>query len=163
MKRRTPGKTLIVGYGNPLRSDDGFGWQASQGLAGALVGREVEVITCHQLTPELADPLSQCALAIFLDADARGTPGQIHCRRIKPAPPSPEAFTHNCTPAQLLASAGTLYGSQPDGISITVSAESFDLGDQLSPSVSAALPKVTARVCRLVKQSSSRRPRRRKK
>jgi len=156
MKRRTPGKTLIVGYGNPLRSDDGFGWQAAQGLAGALAGREVEVITCHQLTPELADPLSQCALAIFLDADAHGTPGQIHCRRIKPAPPSPEAFTHNCTPAHLLSEAERLFGARPEGMSITVSAGTFEFGDKLSPAVSASLLKVTERVCRLVKQSSNR-------
>ena len=48
-------KALIIGYGNPLRSDDGFGWHAGRLLAQALAGQEAEVITCHQLTPELAD------------------------------------------------------------------------------------------------------------
>ena len=72
---------LIIGYGNPLRSDDGFGWHASRLLAQALAGQDVgaplvgalewagtrpapttvEIITCHQLTPELAEPLSQSA------------------------------------------------------------------------------------------------------
>jgi hydrogenase maturation protease len=33
MKRSKPGKTLIIGYGNPLRSDDGLGWHASRLLA----------------------------------------------------------------------------------------------------------------------------------
>jgi len=155
MKRPKPRKILIVGYGNPLRSDDGFGWQASQDLAVALAGREVEVITCHQLTPELAEPLSRCALAIFLDAAARGSPGQMHCCNITPTPPSPEAFTHNCTPAHLLASAHELYGSRPRGLSITVSAETFAFGDQLSPAVAAALPKVKDQVNRLVNQATA--------
>src|SRR5208282_6599133 len=66
---------LVIGYGNPLRSDDGFGWHASRLLAEALTGRDVEVITCHQLTPELAHPLSQCRRAVFIDADAQGEPG----------------------------------------------------------------------------------------
>ncbi len=150
MKLRRLGKTLIIGYGNPLRSDDGFGWQVSQGLAGALAGREVEVIACQQLTPELSEPLSRCALAIFLDADAQGRPGQIRCRQVKPASPSPDAFTHNCTPAQLLLNAEHLYGSRPHGIAITVSGESFAFGDKLSPVVSSTLPKVVKQVSRLV-------------
>jgi len=155
MKRPKPRKILIVGYGNPLRSDDGFGWQASQNLARALAGREVEVMTCHQLTPELAEPLSRCALAIFLDADARGSPGTIHCRNIKPVPPTPDAFTHNCTPAHLLASAHRLYGSMPRGVSITVSAETFAFGDRLSPVVAAAVPKVMEQVTRLVERATA--------
>ena len=156
-------RTLVVGYGNPLRSDDGFGWQVSQILAGTLTGCEVEVIACHQLTPELAEPLSRCALAIFLDAEARGIPGQIHCRKLKPASPTPQAFTHHCGPAQLLANAERLYGSRPEGISITVSAERFGFGDKLSPAVSAAVPKVLARVHRLVKHPPNRASGRRKK
>src|SRR5580704_15594719 len=51
-------RTLVIGYGNPLRSDDALGWHASRLLAQALAGQEVDVITCHQLTPELAEPLS---------------------------------------------------------------------------------------------------------
>src|SRR5579862_3803538 len=77
---RTPDlgpRILIVGYGNPLRRDDALGWHASRLLAEALVGKDVEVITCHQLTPELAEPLSRCQRAVFIDADAEGKPGEI--------------------------------------------------------------------------------------
>jgi hydrogenase maturation protease len=146
MKCRNPGKTLIVGYGNPLRSDDGFGWHVTRALAPVLAGCEVEVMTCHQLTPEIAEPLSRCHFAIFLDADSRGTPGKLHCRKVRPASPPPGAFTHGCTPAHLLASAEKLYGSRPEAVTLTVSVRTFAFGEKLSPVVSAALPGVVEQV-----------------
>jgi hydrogenase maturation protease len=141
---------LIIGYGNPLRTDDAFGWHASRLLSQALTGKDVEVITCHQLTPELAEPLSQCRRAVFIDADAEGKPGEIHRRPVRPNVPTSSSFTHTCTPSGLLASAKQLYGHRPQAIIITVTAQSFEFGDTLSPVVSAALPKVVAEVCHWV-------------
>jgi len=141
---------LIIGYGNPLRSDDGFGWHASRMLAEALLGQDVEVITCHQLTPELAEPLSQCRRAVFIDADANGEAGAIHRRAVHPQVPTSSAFTHSCTPSGLLASAQGLYGRHPQALAITVSAQAFEFGDTLSPAVTAALPEVVDQVCQWV-------------
>ncbi len=149
MRRPKMSQTLIIGYGNPLRSDDGFGWHAGRLVARELVGQDAEVITCHQLTPELAEPLSQCSRAVFIDADAEGDPGDIHCRNVVPQAPASSAFTHSCTPSGLLASAEVLYGLRPPAVVITVSAQSFAFGDSLSPVVSAALPKVVDQVCQL--------------
>jgi len=144
-------RTLIVGYGNPLRSDDGFGWHAGRMLAQALAGQDAEVMTCHQLTPELAESLSQCGRAVFIDADVEGEPGAIHRRSIVPEVPPSSAFTHTCTPSGLLASAQHLYGHHPVSMAITVSAQSFEFGDTLSPAVSAALPEVVDQVCQWVR------------
>ena len=130
---------LVIGYGNPLRSDDGFGWHASRLLAEALAGRDVEVITCHQLTPELAERLSQSARAVFIDADAKGVPGEIHFRTVTPEAPASSGFTHTCTPSGLLASAQQLYGRCPEAIIVSVTALSFEFGESLSPVVSAAV------------------------
>jgi hydrogenase maturation protease len=149
--RRTPDsglRTLIIGYGNPLRTDDAFGWHASRLLAQVLAGQDVEVITCHQLTPELAETLSRCRRAVFLDADAAGSPGEIHRRAVRPLAPASSSFTHTCTPSGLLASAKLLYGRRPRAIVITVSAQSFEFGDALSPAISAAIPKVVEQVCK---------------
>jgi hydrogenase maturation protease len=139
-------RTLIIGYGNPLRSDDAFGWHASRLLATVLADRNVEVITCHQLTPELAEQLSRCRRAVFIDADAEGKPGEIHRRAVGPLAPKTSSFTHTCTPSGLLASAKQLYGRRPRAIVITVSALSFEFADALSPVVAAALPKVVEEV-----------------
>jgi hydrogenase maturation protease len=133
-----------------LRSDDGFGWHAGRLLAQALAGYDAEVITCHQLTPELAEPLSRCRRAVFIDADAQGTPGDVHRRAVRPQVAASSAFTHSCTPSGLLASAEGLYGHRPQAVVITVSAQSFAFGDTLSPVVSATLPKVVDQVCREV-------------
>jgi len=151
-------ETLIIGYGNPLRSDDGFGWHAGGLLAQALAGQDAEVITCHQLTPELAEPLSQSSRAVFIDADAQGTPGEIRRRAVRPEIPASSTFTHSCTPSGLLASAERLYGHRPQAVVITVSAQSFAFGDTLSPVVSAALTEVVDQVCREVGRGRSQKP-----
>ncbi len=135
-------KALIIGYGNPLRTDDAFGWYASRLLAETLTGHEIKVITCHQLTPELAESLTQCQRAVFIDADAEGEPGEIHRRAVFPQAQASSAFSHTCTPSGLLASAQQLYGHRPEAITITVTAHSFEFGEALTPIVAAALPKV---------------------
>ena len=142
-------RTLIIGYGNPLRGDDGFGWHATQCLIPALAGRDVEVLTCHQLTPELAEPLSRYALAIFIDADSQG-PRQIHQRTVRVPTHEAAAFTHTCSPSSLLANAKKLYGARPRGVAITVSAETFAYGETLSPVVAATLTEVVDQVRLLV-------------
>ena len=146
---------LIIGYGNPLRSDDSFGWEASHLLAEAVTGLDVKVVTCHQLTPELAESLSQVQRAVFLDADAEGKPGEIHRQVLSPQASTTSAFTHSCTPSGLLISAQQLYGHCPQAIVITVTAQSFEFGDILSPVVAAALPEVVAEVLRWVASSST--------
>ncbi len=158
-KPRTPDfglRTLIIGYGNPLRGDDGFGWHAGRLLAQALASRDVEVMTCHQLTPELAEPLSHCGRALFIDADSKGKPGEIHRRAVRVQLPASSAFTHTCTPSGLLASAKQLFGRSPRAIIITVSAQSFEFGEALSPAVEAALPEVLAQVRRWLEMSNAK-------
>ena len=147
MSRSRTGEALIIGFGNPLRSDDGFGWQAGRLLARELAGQEAEVITCHQLTPELAEPLSQARCAVFIDAGVEGKPGEIRHGALRPQAPASSTFSHSCSPSGLLASAQVLYGSCPKAILITVTAQSFEFGDSLSAAVSATLPKVMDQVC----------------
>ena len=147
---------VVIGYGNPLRSDDGFGWHASRLLAQRLSGQDIEVITCHQLTPELAERLSHCTLAVFLDADCKGKPGEIHSRELLPEGLPPQAFTHTCTPAGLLASAEKLYGHRPRAFAITVTAQTFEFGESLSPVVAATLPNAVEQVCRTLAMVAGR-------
>jgi hydrogenase maturation protease len=133
-----------------VRSDDGFGWHAARLIAQAPTGSGAQVVTCHQLTPELAEDLSQVSRAVFLDADCQGAPGEIHEIEVQPEAATPQAFTHTCTPAGLLAAAEQLYGRRPEATAITVSAQNFEFGDTLSPAVAAALPLVVERVRQLL-------------
>jgi hydrogenase maturation protease len=121
---------LIIGYGNPLRGDDGFGYRAAERIPGA--------IAVHQLTPELMDPIARADRVLFLDAAVEGAPGEIRRRRVEPQSAGP-AFSHHATPESLLAGALTLYGRAPDAELITVTGANFSLSDELSPAVERAL------------------------
>ena len=137
---------LILGYGNPLRSDDGFGRRAAEALMETLNSSEVEIRVGHQLTPELAETASAASLAIFIDADCDTMAGEVVSRRIEPDRSPFELFSHRLTPEVLLGMAEKLYGRAPEGILISVGAASFEHGDQLSPAVEGALPVVVEKV-----------------
>ncbi len=139
---------LVIGFGNPLRSDDGLGWRAAERLAETQP--DTAVVTTHQLVPELAETLSECERAVFIDAAdpaASGAePGTVLVQDLVPRSPEPSAFSHHLDPAGLLAMAQTLYGYAPKAQLITVVGASFDFGEQLSPSVQAALEAIVRQI-----------------
>ena len=51
--------TLIIGYGNPLRTDDGIGIVIAEAIGG---------IGLQQLKPELAEPISRAKHLVLIDA-----------------------------------------------------------------------------------------------
>jgi hydrogenase maturation protease len=115
-------RVLVLGYGNPLRSDDGLGWQVAVQLFRTNTAPEVEVLPCHQLTPELAGPVSRADTVLFLDISREGSPGEIDCREIRFQGGS-VSFTHDLTPAALLDLSSELYGSSPRGFLLSVCGE----------------------------------------
>jgi len=133
---------LIIGYGSPLRGDDGVGMRAADLLREASwpPGERPEIVACHQLTPELAEPVSRAGRVVFIDAACDDDPGTITCRPIAPEVPGPAAFTHLAGPAALLAAARRWYGRSPEAVLCSVGGKDFGLAEQLSPAVSAALP-----------------------
>ena len=79
-------RNLVVGYGNPLRGDDGLGWHAAAALAADPRLADTDVITRHQLTPELAEDIATARLAVLIDASLGDTPGCVSIREVAPAP-----------------------------------------------------------------------------
>ncbi|MFO7322325.1 MAG: hydrogenase maturation protease [Chloroflexota bacterium] len=140
---------LVIGYGNPLRGDDGAGPVAAQRLAAAGQHPLVDIRACHQLTPELAEPVSRASLVVFIDAAVGGTPGVIAQSEVLPEAPE-GIFTHHVTPATLLAAARDLYGACPRGVLLSIHGADFGLGDELSPHVENALPKLIQRAQALI-------------
>lgn len=139
-------RTLIIGYGNPLRGDDGVGWHVAQQLVAAPWDDEIHIITCHQLTPELAEPLSQAKRVVFIDAEVQASPGTFTCRWIVATPDLPGTFSHHLTPAALLAWAKCFYGTAPEAVVVCMAGASFGCSEVLSPAVQAALPACVAQV-----------------
>ncbi len=137
-------RVLILAYGNPMRGDDGLGWHAAQALAGDADGDEVQVMFSEQLTPDLAEPVSLSRRIIFVDASATSEPGCVASAPVQPSTEPPGSFSHEITPASLLAWAQTLYGASPQAVMISVGGESFELGAGLSAPVAKSLPSLLA-------------------
>jgi hydrogenase maturation protease len=144
-RKRPPGRLLVIGYGNPLRGDDGVGWRIADQLA-KLAGDSATVLTVHQLTPELAEPISSADLVVFIDACCEGQPGTWTCETIQPDPSLSQTFTHYFTPANLLSYAQATVSVSPKALLISVAGRSFNCGEELTPAVATIVPEIVASV-----------------
>jgi hydrogenase maturation protease len=121
---------LIIGYGNTLRRDDGVGPKTVAVVEGLhLPG--VITITCPQLTPEMAEPLSRAGVAIFVDA-AIDHPSQMLMRPLGPSDSS-QILAYAADPRILLALARDAFGRAPEAWMLTIPAETLGFGEDLSP------------------------------
>lgn len=138
---------LIIGYGNPLRTDDAVGQVVAEALEGWR--EDMDVQTLYQLTPELAEPISRADHVVFIDARAGVLPGVVLSEPVEAAAAAdvpPGAFTHHVSPAGLLGAARALYGRAPGGTLISIGAASFEYGSRLSPELNAVLPDILEQV-----------------
>jgi hydrogenase maturation protease len=133
---------LILSCGNTLRSDDGVGPFLSEWARKHFADRkEIQILTRHQWTPDLAEDLSTAATALFIDCSIEAAPGEIRLRPVEPAPPSAGLATHHSGAPELLSLSRELYASTPArALLLTVGAGSTELGETFSPAVQAALP-----------------------
>ena len=65
-------KTLIIGYGSPIRGDDAIGPLAADALAAGLLPAGVVVISRHILTAELVEDIAAADRVIFLPGEGSG-------------------------------------------------------------------------------------------
>lgn len=140
------GHLLVIGYGNELRSDDGVGPRVAATVA-ALNLRRVRVIACHQLTPELAEPVSQATGAVFVDASIDAT-SDPELRQLEPAQAG-QIMAHAADPSTLLALARDLYGHAPPAWWLTIPVENLGFGETLSPVAQRGLTLAVAEIQKL--------------
>lgn len=151
-------RILIIAYGNPLRCDDGLAWCVAEELSRLSFPSDVEIVTSHQLTPELALPVSEARTVIFIDAARAGAPGEITSKRIEPAQTS-AIFTHEFSPSTILNIAQELYGGHPEAFAVSLCGECFDHGEVLSTNVPESIPRLVVLVRELITEASYRDPR----
>ena len=128
--------TLVIGYGNPLRGDDGAGPAVAEQIRGLFPG--IRVITPHQLLPELADTIARADLVVFVDAALGATPGAVRCDPVRPGPEA--RLDHVLTPAALLRLTSDAFGCEPPSWLVRVQGQSFGVGRTLSGPVAGAVP-----------------------
>ena len=123
-------RILIVGYGNTLRGDDAAGVLVAEAIE-ALGLDGVEVLACHQLTPEISEKVAAMESVIFIDA-GEANERQAEVREIVEGT-GPPVFGHAIDPRSILALARSLFGRSPRAWLVSVAACSFELDAGPSP------------------------------
>lgn len=152
-------KTLIIGYGNPDRQDDGVAWHILTSLAGRLSqpippsvdegfppsDENPELVFLLQLTPEMSEKVAAVDRVCFIDAHTGNVPEDVHFETLNPEfQTSP--FTHHLTPSSCLFLAQTLYGKTPEAILVSVRGYKFGFSHDLSPETASHMEQAVSRV-----------------
>jgi hydrogenase maturation protease len=144
---------LVVGFGNPLRGDDGVGCSAAGLLAADPRLEGATVLARHQLTPELATDIAGASLVVLIDASVDdGAAGSVAVRSIQPRRDSPLSWSHHLDPAALAGLADALYDHVPPMVLVSVTGAAFTGADRLSPAVQRVLREVVERVAGAVQE-----------
>jgi hydrogenase maturation protease len=144
-------RCLILACGNTLRGDDGLGpWLAAWAVNRFHSEAGLRVISRQQWTLELAEEIARSESVLFIDSSVESAPGAIKMLPIHPSAAAQGLATHHLGAPELLALGRDLYASVPqNALMLTVGAESTELGEGFSGSVTAALPDV----CRLLEET----------
>jgi len=145
MEKETLKKTLILGYGNPDRQDDGAAWHILAALArrwGRIVplwpedcfepaGENPDLMFNLQLLPEIAEELVHYERVCFVDAHTGNIPNDLNIAPIQPQfQTSP--FTHHMTPETCLTLADSIYHGRPESLVVSVRGYEFGFSHELS-------------------------------
>lgn len=160
---------LILGYGNVDRQDDGVAWHVIARLAQRLgcafaSSPEEEIQLSHQgldflfvlqLTPEIAESISQYRRVCFVDAHTGRVPLDIQVASVT-AQYQSSPFTHHLTPSTCLAFAQSLYQSQPEAILVSIRGYEFGFSRSLSPRTNALAEQAVEQILLWIQQTPSR-------
>lgn len=137
--------TLIIGYGNADRQDDGVGWHILKNLAervscdvptdpGEMIEVKCEIVDLIfilQIYPELAESISHYQRVCFVDAHTADIPEEISWIELKPEyEKSP--LTHHMSPKTVLSICETVYDQVPKAILVSVRGFHFEFHRELS-------------------------------
>lgn len=151
--------TLVIGYGNADRQDDGVGWHVLKALAekvGAAVDEDpgadieaqsdiVDLLYILQIYPELAETISHYPRVCFVDAHTADIPTEISWIELTPEyEKSP--LTHHMSPKTVLSIAKTIYDRAPEAILVSVRGFHFEFERELSPGTAALAQRATDQI-----------------
>jgi hypothetical protein len=126
---------LIIGYGHAV-AGEAIGFLAAQRLQQHNSERDVVVLACEQLLPELAETLSRCDLAIFLGSETCST-CEMRCAQLEPVEFIQHFAGEEMCPRHLLAIARTQWGHAPRAYEIAASplCEESAFNERLLPEI----------------------------
>jgi hydrogenase maturation protease len=144
------GRTLIAGFGNELRGDDGLGIHVIRRLRdGGVESPAVDLMEVGtagiRLAQQLLDPYARL---IVVDAIARGgAPGTVYALAVDSVEAAADVDMHTAIPARALGVARALGGLPPQVWIVGCEPTQVDeLTTALSPAVAAAIDEVVDRI-----------------
>ena len=138
-------KTLLIGYGNPDRQDDGLAWHILFQLAGR-IDRPVDFDTgisfidtqqspdflfSLQITPEMIDIIKDYERVCFVDAHTGNIPEEVRLVPLR-SEFQKSPFTHHMTPETCLSLHENIYHRLPEAILVSVRGYEFQFSQALS-------------------------------
>ncbi|MDX2122061.1 MAG: hydrogenase maturation protease [Gemmatimonadota bacterium] len=132
---------LVIGIGNPTRSDDGAGLRVVGELAR--LAPWASFLAVHQLTPELAEDIAAAGLVVFVDAAVGAT--ELTVTPVEPTPISPGS--HVGSPGALLELTARVYGKIPaSALQVAIPACELGFGEILSPATAGWVGQAVTRL-----------------
>jgi hydrogenase maturation protease len=139
--------SLVIGYGNDLRSDDSAGRVVANRIdALALPG--VRVRSVMQLTPELALEIAAVDTVVFVDASIDVTKTTLE--PVDVAPIDPSAMTHYNTPSTLLGMTAMVGDVPSTAVAVSIPVTNLSLGLELTPMTEIGVDQAVAMVTSLL-------------
>ena len=145
-------RTLLIGYGNPDREDDGVAWHIQRALIAKLglptpasyedefpLNTKMDFVFYLQLTPEMAEEIVPYDYVCFFDAHTGNIPEPVRLIEVK-SDFQHSPFTHHLTPQSLISICETLYGKKPDAALLSVRGYRFQFSRQLSEETQVLVP-----------------------
>ncbi len=151
-------RTLILGYGNPDRQDDGVAMHILAGLARALdlpfdpaltevidPAAPIALLFALQLMPEHAETAAAYERICFVDAHTGSVPADLNIQAVAPVYTT-SPLTHHMTPAACLSIVATLSGQAPAAILVSVRGYAFQFTPELSAPTQALADEAVTRI-----------------
>lgn len=148
----TLNRTLIIGYGNPDREDDGVAWHILRALTVNLglpapdsydddfpVNDRLDFAFYLQLTPEMAEEIAAYERVCFVDAHTGSIPEEVRLIPVE-SEFQRSPFTHHLTAQSLASMCETLYQKKPDAALLSIRGYRFLFTRELSPETAALVP-----------------------
>ena len=128
--------TLVIGIGNPGRSDDGVGPRLAEKVESWGLP-SLRALADYQLNIEHAAEVADSGLVIFIDASVEaGRPFSFY----RPEPENRNDFsTHAMLPETVLITCREVYGKLPPAYVLAIRGENFAIGESFSDQAAANL------------------------
>ncbi|MFO8066873.1 MAG: hydrogenase maturation protease [Bacteroidales bacterium] len=129
-------KTLIYGYGNPGRQDDGMGARFVELVDKWIEESNVEGIDTdcnYQLNIEDAAIIGEYDTVFFIDASIVEEVDSFRLDKIEPDDASIEFTMHAVSTAYVVDLCRKIYGKYPEAYVMHIKAYEFDFKEELTP------------------------------